>query len=613
MADVNKDVTILHVEFKEAKGPSKLEKLMSSLKKSPTKQSQNPYKLQKPKEASRIELHQTQTIIGPGGALVDCQVISDNMLALMDSDCIRLFTRPSVHFTPPPKTEEEKRLERSEKRKAWKDSQKLEIRKDNAEKEKAAAAVGTGGTEGEAKAATSAQSAVVPAVPATSNLSKAGGDNSAATSREQPKYNPFVQTGQISMKFISQHKIPLLLRQVAADELLIGFDDGSIQVVLCPSLLDPPTNHTVALKELAASEAAAIAEAAAALEEDSGSLKSSRSSARSRRSSRSGRRTACDKAVQLPPTLATTICDYRPHFVGGPVDPALLGDPLIDPDGDGGAYAGGQLRPRSRGVETQAEVGTSALRPRKLKPTGVLLAATCPWRVVGGGQSVSAGTGGYALEILTVGSDERVVHWGLRYKPGREKVKLQEHFISEWHRKRWKEKDAPPPPDPRASSSKRSARPPLPFKLLATPPTSTTAPAAADSSAAPAGTDRAVSPALRPASTAPPSVRSAPGTSRSDAPMPAVAEDKTYETAATLTAAATATATTGGSGDGSGGNGPVDGAVNAPGSVVALDDSTVGTVATLVDINQEGLPMEADLLGVSCMCCTALINITAMV
>lgn len=66
-------------------------------------------------------------------------------------------------------------------------------------------------------------------------------------------------------------------------------------------------------------------------------------------------------------------------------------------------------------------VGKS-IRPSK---TGIRAAMLCPWAACSGGPGL-----GYQFELLTLGSDRRIAHWGVRYKADHTDVLLVPHFAN---------------------------------------------------------------------------------------------------------------------------------------------------------------------------------------
>eukprot|EP01034_Spumella_vulgaris_P025337 gene25337-31782_t len=75
-------------------------------------------------------------------------------------------------------------------------------------------------------------------------------------------------------------------------------------------------------------------------------------------------------------------------------------------------------------AQNDAQTVDAVVVPPKLIRCGVLVATSCPWAVLSGG---SGERGGYMLELITIGSDNRLAHWGVRQKDAHGGVHFVEH------------------------------------------------------------------------------------------------------------------------------------------------------------------------------------------
>ncbi len=173
---------------------------------------------------------------------------------------------------------------------------------------------------------------------ATASTSDAGAAGKPPSGRPQTNVrntNEFYHSGTIPMAYNALYKSPTAIRQVGADKLLVGFDDGTVQIIICSALqesLDDPRPVAVPL--------------------------------------------------QPTPLIAAKLCEFQAHAV-------------------------------------QQNPGTPQTKQNSGR-NGVLAASNCPWAVLCGGTS-------YMLELLTIGSDNRLAHWGVRQKDAHSSVTFVEH------------------------------------------------------------------------------------------------------------------------------------------------------------------------------------------
>lgn len=348
------------------------------------------------------------------------EFINEKLLLVMDDDRIHFYTRGSVEYVTPPKTEAEKKADKKMKRQLWK-AAKTKALVQEREHNNALSPRRLADVAQVALADATLKKAAESRATTPTPLSKPGtpvppGGAALEGEKATPKYSEFLRTGQIDMEFRKQGKIPVLLRRILGEKLMIGFDDGSVQIVVCTNLTAPVADQTLALKELAAfeadlkaAEAEEAAEAAAAAAAAEAAAKEGRAVTRSHASSRRSSTRATTKRGRrkdreliqhvLPAVCAIVACEFRGHFTG------------------------------SVGSKSLRKSSGSASGSRS-KRMGIIAAAACPWSLVSGG-----GEHGYRCELLTVGADERLSHWGVRYKVGRTAMKLKHHYISEFHRR----------------------------------------------------------------------------------------------------------------------------------------------------------------------------------
>lgn len=308
-------------------------------------------------------------------------MVNDNIFAVMGDKSIRLYSRPEVLYVPPPVTAVVAASVTSKPaRKKW-----------ISKKDKAAMLAA--GIDPDAD-----PSAEVSAEPSLTSV--------AAVDTPVQKYNAFTRTGKLNIFHgrMRLGKMPTLLRLAGKDKLMIGFDDGTIQVLFCPSLVDP---STVKKEDIPPSMQITL-----------GSPKHSSNEKDPPREPAEG-------------TLAAVLCEFQAHFVAGKPG-SVPGTADINlgtgnfTDNDlalgGSSLEGSFLDDMSEGSKELAAVGRS-IKPGKI---GVRAAYLCPWAACSGSSSDK----GYQFELLTLGSDRRIVHWGVRFRDEQEDVVLVPHFAN---------------------------------------------------------------------------------------------------------------------------------------------------------------------------------------
>lgn len=296
-------------------------------------------------------------------------MVNDNTIAILGTKTIRLYSRPQLIYVPPivditpgvaggdapPKPAKKKWMSK---------------------KEKAAAAAAALLAEQEAER--------------TPDVSAAA---SVASAEPVKKYNEFTPSGKLNIFQGASRsrapKDPTILRLLSKDKLIIGFDDGSAQILYSPALLDPATTRT--LKP--------------ALQISLGD----------------GRRGEGEsKSTELAPvqgTLGAVLCEFQAHFVAERgYRPDTSTERTQTPAAVSTEGAGDDL--------SEPDLNTTE-KPVKQSPFGLRTAVICPWGNCSGGPGL-----GYQMEILTVGSDRRLAHWGVRFKPGQSDVILVPHYSS---------------------------------------------------------------------------------------------------------------------------------------------------------------------------------------
>lgn len=291
-------------------------------------------------------------------------MVNDNTFAVMGRKTIKIFSRPQLVYVPPAVPITSALVEAKPAKKKW-----------MSKKEKAAAA---------------AAEAETPDISAATSI--------ASSSAEEKKYNEFALTGKINIfQGISMSrypKLPTILTLVSKDKLLVGFDDGTAQIVYSPALLDPAT-----AKPAAQGSTVQVSLGDGHKGEDES-------------------KSAAEPAAG---TMAAVLCEFQAHFVAenGYRSASYIGSMEEEQE----------TRPPTSGIAADdkddlSEPDLTALE-KPLKPSllGVRAAVVCPWSNCSGGPGL-----GYQLELLTIGSDRRVAHWGVRYRPGRSDVVLEPHY-----------------------------------------------------------------------------------------------------------------------------------------------------------------------------------------
>jgi hypothetical protein len=293
-------------------------------------------------------------------------MVNDNLFAVMGSKTIKLYSRPQLLYVPPvvpiTATVSDGAASKPAKKK-W-----------MSKKDKAAAAA-------------QQEAETTPDVSSAASL--------ASTEAKHSMYNDFTLCGKINIFQgacnTQAPKEPTILRLLAKDKLLVGFDDGSAQVIFSPELVDPatlraarPTGLQISLGE--------------------------------------GRRGEGEtKAAETEPakgTMAAVLCEFQAHFVA-----------------ERGYQDGETHRPRTGTLRLgTAETGDAkddlsepdVTAPKKATAggaPGLRTALVCPWSSCSGAPGL-----GYQFEVLTVGSDRRIAHWGVRFKSGHTDVALEPHY-----------------------------------------------------------------------------------------------------------------------------------------------------------------------------------------
>ena len=123
------------------------------------------------------------------------------------------------------------------------------------------------------------------------------------------------------------------------------------------------------------------------------------------------------------------LCEFQAHFVAdragsvpGTADINLGTGQFTENDLalGGSSLEGSFLDDMSEGSKDPTAVG-KVIKPSKI---GIRAAVMCPWAACSG----TSNGKGYQFELLTLGSDRRIAHWGVRYKEEHEDVVLLPHF-----------------------------------------------------------------------------------------------------------------------------------------------------------------------------------------
>ena len=300
-------------------------------------------------------------------------MVNDNIFAIMGDKTIRLYSRPDVVYVPPPVPGI----------KAASVTSKPAKKKWISKKDKAAM--------------------IAAGIDPDADPSReASAEPSVASSLEPvQKYNTFTRTGRLNIfhNRMCIGKSPTLLRSAGKDKLMIGFDDGSVQVLFCPTLVDP----AIAVKKANNPVSMQITLGAPMLGENA------------------------EKVVAQEPaegTLAAVLCEFQAHYVAD--QPATSSFADVKDAGSvlglGGSSVEGSYLDDITEASPEGGAANASMKPRKL---GVRAAVLCPWTSCSGGHGL-----GYQLELLTVGSDRRIAHWGIRFKANEAEVVLAPHFAN---------------------------------------------------------------------------------------------------------------------------------------------------------------------------------------
>jgi hypothetical protein len=293
-------------------------------------------------------------------------MVNDNTFAVMGRKTIKIFSRPQLVYVPPAVPVTSALVEAKPAKKKW-----------MSKKEKAAAAAAEAEASLDVSAATSIASSVT-----------------------EKKYNEFALTGKINIfqgaSMTRFPKLPTILTLVSKDKLLVGFDDGSAQIVYSPALLDPAS-----VKPAAHGSTVQV----------------------SLGDGRKGEDESKSAAEPAAGTMAAVLCEFQAHFVAenGYRSVAYIGsmeeEQMTRPPTSGTAAA-------DKDDLSEPDL-TAYEKPLKPSLLGVRAAVVCPWSNCSGGPGL-----GYQLELLTIGSDRRVAHWGVRFRPGQSDVVLEPHYSS---------------------------------------------------------------------------------------------------------------------------------------------------------------------------------------
>lgn len=326
-------------------------------------------------------------------------MVNDNTFALLGEKTVKIYSRPQLVYVPPaiPAV-----AGASVTVGALAGSSKSMRKKWVSKKEKAAMiAAGIDPDAGEK----------TPDVLSTS----ASMTSLASSAEPTPKYNVFSLSGKLSIQcaiqgIVGSKRTPVLLKLAAKDKLLIGFDDGSLQIIFCPTLVDPATvkkDGPVAL-QIKLGDAHIHRKQSGAEEAEKKS------------------QTAQDAVAG---TMAAILCDFKAHFVPhNEQDAGRNGDALLSTleeksdellqGGNSSTLEGTVIADDISELDAN-EKGN--FRPRST--VGIRTAFVCPWGACSGGPGL-----GYQFELVTLGSDHRIAHWGVRFKEGVADVVLMPHF-----------------------------------------------------------------------------------------------------------------------------------------------------------------------------------------
>jgi len=343
------------------------------------------YHPKKAKPPPCLKLHEVQTLDLRKSVIVDAMMVNDNVFAIMGDRTIRLYSRPQLAYVPPPiiavKTEVA----------AAKPARKKWISK----KDKAAMLAAGIDPNAETTTTTSAEVSAEPSV--------------ASVEAVVPKYNSFTRTGKLNLFYgqLSCHKLPSLLRLAGKDKFLIGFDDGTVQVMYCPSIVDP----SLVKKTDTSGSTQVTLGTPHSTEENAGAQKPAQG------------------------TLAVVLCEFQAHFVAEKADHTVPGTADINLESKHNTglidttklRLGGNSAENSLVLDDASEVtgdGTVGKLTKRSR-LGVQAAFLCPWLACSGTKG-----NGYQFELLTLGSDRRVAHWGVRFKEDQQDVILVPHFAT---------------------------------------------------------------------------------------------------------------------------------------------------------------------------------------
>lgn len=320
-------------------------------------------------------------------------MVNDNTFALLSEKSVKLYSRPQLLYVPPIIPVSSASVTGSAA------GPKAGKKKWISKKERAAmVAAGIDPDAGEKSGEGSSASVSVVSVP------------SVTSTETVQKYSSFTLTGKLSIQcniqgFVSGKRIPTLLKLASKDKLLVGFDNGSLQILYCPSLVDP----------------ANVKKAPAALQIKLADHHSKHSDADEEKS-----KTAQDAATG---TMAAVLCDFQAHLVpnqGGTTEPRGA----VEEKSGELLHGGSSTLESSVVADDVSEYSAENNAPgggngTKRSPLGLKAAFVCPWGACSGGPGL-----GYQFELLTLGSDHRIAHWGVRFKDGKADVVLVPHFAN---------------------------------------------------------------------------------------------------------------------------------------------------------------------------------------
>ena len=354
MIDKYSKFTAMHLKFvlKDEDDESEVELSFAQI-------THNTYHPKPIRQATRIELCTTQTIEYIDSSIRDCLLVNDHTIGFVNDHSLYVFTRPSLLYVPPPV-----------------------VAVDNS------MALSSAGVGGKPKWVSKKEKQALLEL----KLAEEAEAKAKAALEPQKIFSDYTNLGAILLQPPVQfyNRLPNILRLGGSDKIIVGYNNGSIQVVSSEALRYPRVVRRAGSKP------------------GSSSNSSSNSSSSSNQSNDS-------ESTRKDSLYATLICEFQAHYVPEAVLNTIrynAAEAKTTMDEDLVGY--NNSNNNNNHPTMSAPIGTPS--------HGLLTATICPWNASSGPVGL-----GYQFEFLTIGCDRRIAHWGIRFAGGQSKMHQTTH------------------------------------------------------------------------------------------------------------------------------------------------------------------------------------------